>query len=95
MCSKVKITIDALMASACPFIYQAVEIDGVPYWDGGYMGNPLDLAADLRYGLPGCDAGADQSLQRKGTPKHAIDIINRVNEIQLQLQPDCRDAGDR
>ncbi len=21
-------------------MFQAVEIDGVPYWDGGYMGNP-------------------------------------------------------
>ncbi len=29
------------MASAClPTLYQAVEIDGVPYWDGGYIGNP-------------------------------------------------------
>ena len=29
------------MASAClPTVFQAVEIDGVPYWDGGYMGNP-------------------------------------------------------
>ena len=29
------------MASAClPFLFRAVEIDGVPYWDGGYLGNP-------------------------------------------------------
>ena len=29
------------MASAClPTLFQAVEIDGVPYWDGGYLGNP-------------------------------------------------------
>jgi NTE family protein len=29
------------MASAClPHLFQAVEIDGEPYWDGGYMGNP-------------------------------------------------------
>ncbi|MCG8547890.1 MAG: patatin-like phospholipase family protein, partial [Alphaproteobacteria bacterium] len=35
------VTSDAVMASAClPFMFQAVEIDGVPYWDGGYMGNP-------------------------------------------------------
>ena len=31
----------AVMASAClPFLFQAVEIDGEYYWDGGYMGNP-------------------------------------------------------
>ena len=32
---------DIVMASAClPSLFRAVEIDGVPYWDGGYMGNP-------------------------------------------------------
>ncbi|XKH61660.1 hypothetical protein LG290_08155 [Halomonas sediminis] len=35
------LTADMVMASAClPDLFQAVEIDGVPYWDGGYMGNP-------------------------------------------------------
>jgi NTE family protein len=32
---------DVVLASAClPTIFQAVEIDGEHYWDGGYMGNP-------------------------------------------------------
>ncbi|HKF95871.1 MAG TPA: patatin-like phospholipase family protein [Gammaproteobacteria bacterium] len=32
---------EALLASAClPALHQAVEIDGEPYWDGGYAGNP-------------------------------------------------------
>jgi len=32
---------EAVLASAClPFLFQAVEIDGEHYWDGGYMGNP-------------------------------------------------------
>lgn len=36
-----EISVDAVLASAClPFAYQAVEIDGHHYWDGGYMGNP-------------------------------------------------------
>jgi NTE family protein len=36
-----KITADVVMASAAlPFMFRAVEIEGVPYWDGGYMGNP-------------------------------------------------------
>jgi NTE family protein len=36
-----KINADVVMASAClPFLFRAVEIDGVPHWDGGYMGNP-------------------------------------------------------
>ena len=36
-----ELSIDVLLASAClPFVFQAVEIDGEPYWDGGYTGNP-------------------------------------------------------
>jgi len=35
------VSIDAVLASAClPFLFQAVEVDGEHYWDGGYMGNP-------------------------------------------------------
>jgi NTE family protein len=31
----------AVMASAClPQLFQAVEVDGAHYWDGGYSGNP-------------------------------------------------------
>ena len=36
-----KIDADAVMASAAlPFVFRAVEIEGVPYWDGGYTANP-------------------------------------------------------
>jgi NTE family protein len=79
-----EITIDVLLASAClPFVYQAVEIDGVPYWDGGYMGNPAIWP--LIYGTKCHDVLLVQinPLKRVGTPKTAIDIINRVNEISF------------
>jgi NTE family protein len=36
-----ELSVKAVLASAClPFMYQAIEIDGEHYWDGGYMGNP-------------------------------------------------------
>jgi NTE family protein len=36
-----EITTDAVLASAClPMLNQAIEIDGEPYWDGGYAANP-------------------------------------------------------
>ncbi len=36
-----EISADTVLASAClPFMFQAVEIGGEYYWDGGYMGNP-------------------------------------------------------
>jgi NTE family protein len=36
-----EITADALLATSCvPTMFQAVEVDGEPYWDGGYIANP-------------------------------------------------------
>ncbi len=36
-----EISAKAILASAClPFLFQAVEIDGEHYWDGGFTGNP-------------------------------------------------------
>ena len=41
MFTREEISAEAVMASAClPFLFRAVEIDGVPYWDGGYMRQP-------------------------------------------------------
>lgn len=77
-----EISVDAVLASACiPFLFQAVEIDGEPYWDGGYMGNPV--LWPLVYNTPVEDILLVQinPLHRKGTPMRATDIINRMNEI--------------
>ena len=36
-----ELTPEVLLASAClPTLFQAIEIDGEPYRDGGYSGNP-------------------------------------------------------
>ena len=79
------LSIAALLASAClPFLYRAVEIDGVPYWDGGYAGNPV--LAPLIDGASR-DNGRDVLLiqlnpqVRAGAPVTASDIMHRVNEI--------------
>ncbi|HAW47160.1 MAG TPA: patatin, partial [Roseovarius sp.] len=78
------LTVDMVMASAClPHIYQAVEIDGVPYWDGGYMGNP---ALFPLYGKTGTDdivVIQINPVERKGTPRTAQEIQNRMNEISF------------
>lgn len=77
-----EITLDAVLASAClPFVFQAVEIDDVPYWDGGYMGNPV-----LFPFFDACDSDdivivQINPIERRDTPKTAQDILNRVNEI--------------
>ncbi len=77
-----EITLDALMASAClPFLFKAVEIDGEPYWDGGYMGNPPLFP--FFHGSPADDIVIVQinPIKREETPTTASDIHNRVNEI--------------
>jgi NTE family protein len=77
-----EITLDVVMASAClPSVFHAVEIDGVPYWDGGFMGNPV-LSPFIDQS-PSSDIAIVQinPVERKGTPRTARDIQNRVNEI--------------
>jgi NTE family protein len=79
-----ELSIEALLASAClPFTFQAVEIDGVPYWDGGYMGNPVIFP--LIYYCDSRDVVLVQinPLVRKGTPRTAPEIANRLNEISF------------
>ncbi|MBE0454058.1 patatin-like phospholipase family protein [Roseovarius autotrophicus] len=79
-----ELTVDMVMASAClPHLYHAVEIDGVPYWDGGYMGNP---ALFPFYGKTGTDdivVIQINPIERKGAPRTAQDIQNRMNEISF------------
>jgi NTE family protein len=78
------ITIDVLLASAClPFTFQAVELDGVPYWDGGYMGNPSIWPLIYKSDCQDVMLVQINPIKRAGTPKHALDIINRVNEISF------------
>ncbi len=77
-----EMTVDMVMASAClPFVYQAVEIDGEAYWDGGYMGNPalFPLVDDCR----SRDIVIVQinPIYREELPRTAPEILNRINEI--------------
>ena len=76
------ITPEVLLASAClPTMFQAIEIDGEAYWDGGYSGNPTitplvrETAAQDTIIIP------INPIERKGTPRAASDILNRLNEV--------------
>jgi NTE family protein len=79
-----EITADVLLASAClPTLFQAVEIDGEAYWDGGYAGNPTmtplvrELESDDTILIP------INPVERPGTPRSAADIMNRLNEVSF------------
>lgn len=77
-----ELTSDMVLASAClPFMFQAVEIDGIPYWDGGYMGNPVLFPFFTANCSDDLLIVKINPLERKGTPKTARDILERVNEI--------------
>lgn len=77
-----EITLDAVMASAClPHLFQAVEIDGVPYWDGGYMGNPPLFPLFGATGTPDTVLVQINPVERRETPRTAREILNRLNEI--------------
>ena len=72
------VSLEVVLASAClPFVFPAVEIDGEPYWDGGYTGNPA-IGPFLREGsVTDLIIIGINPLVRKETPRHARDIIDR------------------
>jgi NTE family protein len=77
-----ELTIDAMLASAClPNVHDAVVIDGIPYWDGGYRGNP-----PIWPFIYNCDSRdvviveLDPSV-RPGIPRTNAEIADRLNEI--------------
>jgi NTE family protein len=79
-----EITPDVLLASAClPTMFQAVEIDGEHYWDGGYAGNPT-LTPLVR------ESDAHDTIlvqinprERATLPRTASEILDRLNEISF------------
>ena len=82
-----EITPDVLLASAClPTMFQAVEIDGEAYWDGGYAGNPT--ITPLVHECVSDDTILVQinPVERQGTPRSARDIIT-------MLERECVEAG--
>jgi NTE family protein len=77
-----QLTAEHVMASAClPYVFQAVAIDGVPYWDGGYMGNPPLFPLFYESGVPDIVIIQINPIERDTTPRTARDIQNRLNEI--------------
>jgi NTE family protein len=75
------ITVDALRASAClPAEFQAVQVGGEFYWDGGYLGNPaldplLDVSDDLLLVV------VNPFTYERPPPTSARQILDRLNQI--------------
>jgi NTE family protein len=77
-----KISAEVVTASAClPLLFRAVEIDGAPYWDGGYMGNPTLFPLFRQTQTEDVLIVQINPIERRETPTSTKEIMNRVNEI--------------
>jgi NTE family protein len=76
------ITPEVLIASAClPTMFQAIEIDGETYWDGGYSGNPTITPLVRECESQDTIIVPINPVERTGTPRAASEILNRLNEV--------------
>jgi NTE family protein len=79
-----ELTSDAVLASAClPYVFQAVEIDGEAYWDGGFMGNPAIFPLIYNGGPRDVVIVHINPIERKKLPTSSPEIFDRINEISF------------
>src|SRR5262245_29147236 len=79
-----EITPDVLLASAClPTLFQAIEVDGESYWDGGYSGNPTITPLVRECESKDTILVQINPVERPGLPRSARDILNRLNEVSF------------
>ncbi len=77
-------SLDAVMASAClPHLFQAVEIDGEHYWDGGYMGNPVLYPLFYHTDTRDLVVVMVNPMRRDELPTTSAAIADRVSEISF------------
>jgi NTE family protein len=79
-----ELTPEVLLASAClPSMFHAVEIDGDPYWDGGYAGNPTMTPLIRECQSSDTILVQINPVERPGVPRTASEINNRLNELSF------------
>jgi NTE family protein len=76
------LSVDTVMASAClPFMFEAVEVNGEAYWDGGYSGNPALYPLVDDQGCRDLVVVQINPIVRRKLPETSREILNRLNEI--------------
>jgi NTE family protein len=77
-----ELSAEVLLASAClPTVHRAIEIDGEPYWDGGYAANPAVFPLFFECKSSDVLLVLLTPLKHKSTPVSAADIHSRALEI--------------
>jgi NTE family protein len=64
-------------------MYQAIEIEGEAYWDGGYSGNPTITPLVRESDAHDTILVQINPTERPETPRSAMEILNRLNEISF------------
>lgn len=91
-----ELSVDVVLASAClPNLFQAVEIGGQHYWDGGFMGNPALYPLFKECAAPDTVIVHVNPIERDDLPMRADEIQNRINEISFNssLMRELRSLG--
>ncbi|MFD2271539.1 patatin-like phospholipase family protein [Undibacterium arcticum] len=65
------------------FLFQAVEINGEHYWDGGYMGNPPIFPLYEQTETHDIMIVQINPIERNDVPDTSPEIIDRLNEISF------------
>jgi NTE family protein len=79
-----EITPEAVLASAClPVLFQAVNIEGEDYWDGGFIGNPAIFPLIYNCKTPDIVVLLLTPQYRHNTPKTLDEIHWRMTELSL------------
>ena len=79
-----EISAKAILASAClPFLFQAVEIDGEHFWDGGFMGNPPLYPLIYHTGCEDVLIVQINPIAVDEVPVTAQAIVDRMNELSF------------
>jgi NTE family protein len=79
-----ELCVETVLASAClPLVHHTIEIEGEPYWDGGYVANPplipLVQASDAA-NLLVVQVTPDKSERPPTTPR---EILKRLDQIHF------------
>ncbi|BCP55388.1 alpha/beta hydrolase [Kaistia sp. 32K] len=76
------VTAEAIMASAClPYLFQTVIVDGEPYWDGGFMGNPALFPFFTETRATDILLVQINPIERNTVPTSTKEILERMSEI--------------
>jgi NTE family protein len=95
----VDLSLQALLASTClPNVHHAVEIDGQPYWDGGFAANPPLMPLVFEQGCADTVLVLLSPLDLGPAPRSAEGIRSRMLELafngplvrELQLLREAR-----